>query len=707
MSPEQAAGSRDLDGRSDLYSLGCVLYEMLAGQPPFTGASVESLVHQHLSAEPPHITGIRPAVPAHVAATLERALAKTPADRFNPVALFAEALGPRASAAVTAAPVVPVTPIPRRLSWERIALLGIAAVVVIGTAVVVGRWTRSGSPEPSATGTHPRTAIAVLPFENLSGEGPNAYFAGGLHDELLTQLAKVATLMVIGRTSVLTYQGSTKRLSEIGHELGVGSLVEGSVQVVGDRLRVNVQLIDPVTEAHTWAERYDRTLDDAFAVQSEIAQQIVTAVGATLSRTERTAIAEAPTANPEAYRLYLQGEEYRNRPGFSRKNLESAQQLYEQALALDRDFALARASLSLVHGDMYWFRYDPHAARVELQQREAEAALRLAPDLPQVHWAMGMAYYWGQRDYRRALDELTVAVQKLPGSAELWSYIGYIHRRLGNWDQVLASLEKAAALDPRDVETFQQAGSTYRMLHRYADAVAAYSQALALAPDLADADLWRALAYVSWQGGLDSLRAALKRGPESYGYTGSAVQWRARLALLERNADALLALLATQPEPVIFEAQEWYEPGLLYAGWAYQLRGDGASAREAFLGALAQLDSALGVLPDDYRLHAARGLALAGLGRRADAGREAAWLKASVEYRDAYRRANLIVEARALIFAQTGAVDAALSEVEQLLSGPSWTSVHNLRLDPRWDPIRGDPRFEALLVKYANPQPVH
>jgi tetratricopeptide (TPR) repeat protein len=355
---------------------------------------------------------------------------------------------------------------------------------------------------------------------------------------------------------------------------------------------------------------------------------------------------------------------------------------------------------------MYWFRYDLYPARADLQRREAEAALQLAQDLPQAHWAMGMVYYWRQRDYPRALEELTISADKLAGSSELWRYVGYTHRRLGNWEQVLAMYEKAAALDPRDASLFLDLGDTYRMLHRYAEAVATYSRALVLTPDLADADLRRALAYVSWQGGLDSLRAAVKRGPESYGYSGSARLWRARLALLERNADALLALLAAQPEPVILEGQEWYEPALLYSGWGHRLRGDDGGAREAFRGALAQLDSALRDLPNDYRLHAARGLALAGLGRRAEALPEADWLKASVEYRDAYRRANLIVEGRALIFAQAGAVDAALSEIEQLLSGPSWTSVHNLRLDPRWDPIRNDPRFQALLVKYANPEPV-
>ena len=293
MSPEQAAGSTDLDGRSDLYSLGCVLYEMLAGRPPFVGPTLESVVHQQLTAEPPSVTSIRPAVPGWVAAALSRALAKTPADRFNPVALFGEAITPHASVALAPEASAQVAVPPRGSSWRRWSLIGAGILVVLVGAIVFGRSLR-----PKARGPrHSRTAVAVLPFKNLSAEGPHSYFAEGLHDELVTQLTKVAALTVIGRTSLRTYEGSTKGLSEIGDELAVGSIIEASVQVVGDRLRVNVQLIDPVTDVHLWDERYDETLDDAFAVQSDIAQQIVRAVGATLGGTERTAIATAPTAN--------------------------------------------------------------------------------------------------------------------------------------------------------------------------------------------------------------------------------------------------------------------------------------------------------------------------------------------------------------------------------------------------------------------------
>ncbi len=474
MSPEQAAGGRDLDGRSDLYSLGCVLYEMLAGVPPFAGTTAESLAHQHLNVAARPVTEIRPAVPAAVAAALQRALAKAPADRFNPVAQFGEALGAGAAGAS------PAVTRPRGRWLAPVA--GALVLVAVATSLWVTR-SRRETPTVAPAAPHARTEIAVLPFQNLSAGGPNAYFAGGLHDELLTQLAKVAALKTISRTSVMGYAGTTKPLRQIAAELGVGSIVEGTVQVVGGRLRVNVQLIDAATDEHLWAERYDRTLDDAFAIQSDVAQRIVAAVGAVLDHTDQGRLAAAPTANAEAYRFYLQGQTYYVRPGYLRQNAEIAQQLYQQALKLDPQFALAHAALSMTHGRMWWWRYDPSAARAALQRKEAEATLRLAPGLPQAHLAMGLAYYWGRRDYRRALDEFAIALKGLPNDAELWAQIGYVHRRLGHWDDVFASFAKAVRLNPRDASLyFDLGGQTYQAVHRYDLAVGAYNRALSLAP---------------------------------------------------------------------------------------------------------------------------------------------------------------------------------------------------------------------------------
>jgi len=708
MSPEQAAGSKDLDGRSDLYSLGCVLFEMLAGRPPFVGPTADNVVHQHLTAEPPNITGIRPAVPAQVAATLERALAKTPADRFNPVALFAEALGSCGSPTGAAASPVAAVPFRRARSWQRLALLGVATVVVIAGAAAVGRWIRPGSHESGMVPGNPRTKIAVLPLQDLTSDTAHAYFAGGLHDEILTQLAKISSLTVISRTSVLSYVGKSTPLRQIASELGVGTIMEGTVQAVHGRLRVNVQLIDATTDAHLWAESYDRTLDDAFAIESDIAQKIVAAVGAALTSGEQQGLAVAPTANAEAYRLYLQGREYLLRPGRIRQNYEIAQRLFEQSVAIDQSFVLAHVALAETHGSMYWWRYDPSPARAALQRKEAETAIRLAPDSPQAHHAMGLAHYWGHRDYRRALDEFALALKGLPNDASLIFRIGSVHRRLGNWDEAIAAFRRGSQLDPRDVDFIGDLGGvTFMYMRRFEDAADAFDHALRLAPDYHFAAVSKGLVYVIEHGQLDTLATALDRLPrdEPLGGLGSSTVQRLQLLLWARDPTSTLRVLAAEPARV-FDAIRFFLPASLYAGWAHQLRGDRSAARAAFDSARALLDSAVRQLPDDWRFHAARGLALAGLARRDDALREAEWLRRSAVYRDDAFLRPFLQEDRARIFVQVGDADAATDEIERLLSRPSLVSVHTLRLDPRWDPIRNDPRFQALLVKYAEPKPV-
>ena len=689
MSPEQAGGSKDVDGRSDLYSLGCVLYEMLAGHPPFTGGTAHEILARHSMDAVPSLAAARPTVPEGLERAIATALAKVPADRFSTAAQFADALARRGSSATVGA-----ARSSRRVA--RLAVIAVAGMVTVGGAILMLR------PSPKAPG-YARTAIAVLPFQNLSAQGPHAYFAGGLHDELLTQLSKVAALKVISRTSVMGYESTKTPLRQIASELGVGSVVEGSVQIEGSRLRVNVQLIDAATDAPVWAERYDRTLDDAFAIQSDVAQRIVAAVGAALSDAEQQRLAAVPTANAEAYRLYLQGREYLIRPGFLRRNEEIAQQLFETALARDPGFALAHAALSEVHGRMFWFRYDPSPARAARQRAEAEAALRLAPELPQAHVAMGLAHFWGRRDYRRALEEFRVALKGLPNDARVWQLIGTVHRRLGNWDEVLAAFEKATQLNPRDAQLFFGFGGyTYQLMHRYADAVRAYNRALSLAPDLYDAALAKGWTYVRWQGQLDTLRAALSQVPTAaeLGPRGTRAALYVQLLHWERNADSLLQVLTMARAPV-FEGQDFLLPSSLYAAWAHRLHGDRPAARAAFDSARVLLDSVLRELPDDWRVHAARGLALAGLGRRDETLQETRWLQQSVVYREDALQGPQVAEDRARILAQAGEVEAALDEIERLLAGPSWLSVHTLRLDPLWDPIRDHPRFKALLAKYA------
>ena len=690
MSPEQASGLA-IDARSDIFAFGAVLYEMLTGRRAFAGDTAEDILSAILTKEPPPLAEACHNAPVALQKIVSRALSKRAEDRFPSARALEQALEP----------VSKTFGRPRRARSVMVPAAILLVLAVAGGAIYLREsQSRVAAPESgSVMPNHPRTAVAVLPLQNLSADAAHAYFAGGLHDEVITQLSKVAALNVIGRTSVMGYQGKTPPLSRIADELGVGTVVEGSVQVAGGRLRVIVTVTDATTNTVLWTDRYDRTLDDAFAIQSEVAQKVVTGVGTALSNDEQASLATAPTANPEAYRLYLQGRQYYRRPGSLRTNLMAAEQLFRMALDVDPGFALAHAWLSIVHGDTHWFRYDPSPARVARQAEEAEEARRLAPNLPETHVAIGWVRYAAHLDYLGALAEFQLALKGLPKDADLWKVIAGVNRRLGRWNEWLEVYDNAIRLNPRNADLFYDlGGETFALLHRYADAVGAYDRALSLAPDMHQAAYRRALAFILWQGRLDPMREMLNHLPEGaeLGAGGSVAAQRAALLLLERDAERLLQM-AEVSGATDFVGHLFFLPSALYRGWAHQLRGDAASARLAFGAALTRLDAAVRDLPNDWRIHAARGLALAGAARKAEAAAEARWLQQCAVYRNDAHFGTVVAEFRAQILAQSGSADAALDEIERLVRGPSWLSVHTLRLDPRWDPIRAHPRFQALL----------
>ena len=484
----------------------------------------------------------------------------------------------------------------------------------------------------------------------------------------------------------------------------MGSVVDASVQVIGNRLRVTVQLLDPVTEAHLWAESYDRTLDDAFAVQSDIARRIVTAVGATVTDVEAGAIAAAPTRNPGAYDFYLQGLAYHRRPGFLRENLLTAQQLYEQAIALDSSFALAHATLASVHVAMYGLRYDRSPTRLELARREAEVALRLVPGLPQAHLATGQRLYV-ERQLSRCLGRArSAACAPRRMTSSCGPVPAFVQRSLGDWDRAIAAFEHARRLDPRDANLSHQLGDTYHYLRRYQDAIEAYRNAGALAPDLVQPRLSQAWSYFLWKGELDTLRTVLRglpvdgepgTGGDSYG------DQRLIVLLWERRPDSLLSLLrvmrpaaAMSPRSARIscvpgrggvQAPRRYRPDshcARFSRGAPERCGTGQPQRR---GSACRPWDGPGGARTSHRGAAGGRLARAVRGRPAGSLRPGAGIHACAHPGAARRdRCGLCTRS-------SGCSPA-----------PSLFSVHELRLSPDFDPIRSDSRYQALLGQYAN-----
>ena len=366
------------------------------------------------------------------------------------------------------------------------AVAGLLLIAMLG----VGFWTVRRSQEKfvNTTAAIPSKSIAVLPLENLSEEKENAYFADGIQDELLSNLAKIKDLKVISRTSVMQYKsGITRNLKEIAQQLGVSNVVEGSVRRSGNRIRVSVQLIDALTDHHIWVQNYDRTLADSLALQGELATEIAAALGATLSPQEKARVEAKPTNNPAAYDAYLRARAFAAGSPFDKSTVENAIRSYQEAVKLDPAFALAWARLSCAQSDSYWLGHDPSPAQLAAAKDSPDHALALDPNLPETHLALGYYRYYGQRDFTGALEEFQQAEKGLPNNVDITNAIALIQRRLGHWDEAIDRFRRVVELDPRNTNAYNTLANTYNALRRFPEALATLDRVLAWEPTNADA----------------------------------------------------------------------------------------------------------------------------------------------------------------------------------------------------------------------------
>ncbi len=681
MSPEQAQGQK-IDHRSDLFSFGIVLYELIAGRTPFNrdsdAATLKAIVND--AAEP--LTRYRAEVPDELQRIVNKLLQRDPSLRYQNAADITADL--KLLAISGSSPAVPAY---QKKSNRKFMIIGAAGLALVATFIVYMLMPFGQTSTDSGT-----PMLVVLPFENL-GSAEDEYFADGITDEITSRLASVSGLGVISRTSAIRYKDSKKSLPEIARELGVDYVLEGTIRWDKsgdiDRVRITPQLIRVSDDRHLWSEIYERTLTQVFAIQTDIAVNIADALGVTLLEPERVAISVRPTENLEAYEYYLRGNSYFRR-SYEQKDKYSALEMYSRAVELDSAFAAAYAALSTTHSWFYWVCIDCSDDRLALAKQTADKAMKLNPNLPESHIALAKYYYYGQRDYESALLECDIARRIQPNNAELHMLIGALSRRQGNWDKAIEHFKLATDLSPQSPRWHHDLSYTLALNRRFPEAIAAIDRALSIAPDFVGVYFLKSFIYLIWQGDVDKARQVLADAIGKVDSSAFAGRWY-RLYIIERKFDSAAILLENSAD--CFEKC-----------YRYTIMGRSELAKSSCESARAELEEALAeVNHRSFQQHRRLGFVYAALGRTDEAIREGELaLQLLPVSRDALGARNQLYWL-AVIYTYTGEYEQAIDQLELLLNMPSWISVPYLRIDPTWDPLRDDPRFKALIEKYDKP----
>jgi TolB-like protein/Tfp pilus assembly protein PilF/predicted Ser/Thr protein kinase len=701
MAPEQAAGNNTkLTNATDVYGLGAVLYQLLTSHPPFAGGTTYETIKLLLETEPRLPRLWNPKIDRDISTICLKCLEKDPQRRYSSALAFAEDLERWLKHEPIQARQTGV--LARGKKWLQrnptaagIAVLSLALIAAVGVIVWKGDLFRRP----------PTAGIAVLPFENLSNDKEDASFADGVQDDLLTKLAKIADLKVISRTSVMGYRGK-QNTRQIGDELGVSHLLEGSVRKTGAWLHINVQLIDARTDAHVWAEAYDRDLKEMFAMQREIAQKVVGQLHAKISPAEKLTIERPPTADLTAFDLYSRAKNLVLDWSFSQTdkgNLLQAADLLNQAIARDPTFVQAYCQLALVHDEIYQFGFDRTPERLALAEVAIDSAFRLRPGAGEVHVARAGHLYRGYLDYDGALAELEIARRTLPNDVRLFVLKGYIERRRpgGNQEEALRNLQRAIELDPRNVLLLEQTALSYNNLRRYGEAEAIMDRALAIEPNNLGRRAWRAWMELEWKADTRPLHQLIDstRATNPAAITDIADEWL-MCSLAEHDVAAAVNALAVRGKRSLGYEEITYSPRFM-EGLIARMTKDDDKARAAFAAARAEQDKLVRTRPGDGGTLCVIGLIDAALGRKEEALREG---RRAVELlpveKDAINGTHMIM-ILASIAAWVGDKELACEQLARTSRLPSGVTYGDLKLLPFWDPLRGDPCFEKIVASLA------
>jgi TolB-like protein/Tfp pilus assembly protein PilF/predicted Ser/Thr protein kinase len=703
MAPEQAVGNNArVTGATDIYGLGAVLYQLLTGHPPFAGGTTFETIKLLLDTEPRQPRLLNPKIDHDLSTICLKCLEKHPERRYSSALALAEDVERWLKHEPIQARRTGI--FARGKKWvQRNPSSALLAASLVALAAAAG-WIvwKSELIRPPLT-----TGIAVLPFENLGEQKENTSFADGVQDDILTKLAKIADLKVISRTSVMDYRGK-RNVRQIADALRVSHVLEGSARRSGDRIHLNAQLIDTRTDTHVWVEQYDRDLNDLFAIQSEIAQKVAEHLHAKLSASEKASFEEKPTQDLVAYDFYIRALSLISNAQVESVahlvNLYEAVDFLNKAVARDPNFFLAYCQLAFVHDLVYQEGFDRTPARLALAKSAIDSAFRLRPDSGEAHLALGWHLYLGSSDYDRARAELAVVQQSLPNNPRAFELAGLINRTEGRWADATRNLERACELDPRHVPCLLTLSSTYYWLRDYDQVARVIDRIIALLPAQKEYRIVRAWLESDQRADTGPSRAAIEKiltkepGSEKDPFVA---HWRLGLALYDRELDAAGALAAARSQ-----RDGGWGGRDFWLGRVARLKGDAAAARAAFMRARTQLEEELRDHPDDISRLSHLGLIDAALGRKEEAlseGRRAMELVAIAPeaIKGPYTNEGFTRMWFAMICAWAGERELALEQLEVLAKIPGGPSYGRLRLDPVWDPLRGDPRFEQIVASLA------
>ena len=699
MAPEQAAGNNvTLTRGTDVYGLGAVLYHLLTGHPPFAGGTTYETIKLLLETEPrpPRLWNAK--VDRDLSTICLKCLEKDPQRRYSSALALAEDLDRWLKHEPIQARRIGVIGRGKKWLQRNPTIAAVAALSVALVAAVSAIFLKSELFHHPAT-----TGIAVLPFENLSNDREDASFADGVQDDLLTKLAKIASLKVISRTSVMDYRGK-QNTREIANALGVSHVLEGSVRKTGAWLHINAQLIDARSDSHVWAEEYDRDVKEMFMVQSEIAQKVATQLHAKISPSERQAIERPPTVDLTAFDLYSRAKNLvvtSSSSSTAKAKLLEAADLLNQAVVHDPSFLQAYCQLASTHNQLFFFGDDHTSARLHLAEAAVEAAFHLNPDAAEAHLARAENLYYGYLNYDEALAELDIARHTLPNEPRLFELKGYIERRRGHWEECTRNLERAIELDPRNVDLLQQIALSYGHLRRYSEEKAVFDRVLAIEPNDIETEVEKALVELDWKADTRPLRRTIDsiRGTNPSAMPSIAVGWLI-CALSERDDASMKdALAASSGFPLSSDVVQFSVPFM--EGLIAHMAKDDAKAREAFTAARVEQEKIIQARPNYGPPLCVLGLIDAALGRKQEAldeGRRAVELLPLEK--DAVNGPGMI-QYLAIIAGWVGDKDLACEQLATAVGRPGGPSYGQLKLIPFWDPLRGDPCFEQIVASLA------